>query len=355
MRVAIVNDLALAREVLRRSLALAPEHEIAWIAEDGRQAAARCAQDTPDVILMDLVMPIMDGVKSTRQIMATTPCAILVVTATVEGHAPMVFEAMGAGALDAVATPVFGDDNQIEGAEELLRKLAVIGLLLGKPVSRPAAARVQRQSADSRSCDVPLVVIGASTGGPGALATILSGLPGTFPGSIVVVQHIDRAFTAGLAQWLDAQTPLEVKVAGRGDILAAGRAFVAIGPDNLVLSAAGALEYVSVTDGSPYHPCIDIFFESVAARWQPPGVAVILSGMGRDGVEGMLSLQRAGWMTIAQDDASCAVYGMPKAAVERRAARQSLPPDQIAAAICSRVSTDSRRAVRRDSTIAEDC
>jgi chemotaxis response regulator CheB len=214
MNIGIVNDLPLAVEALRRAIARRPEHRVLWVATDGAQAIDFCAAQPPDVVLMDLIMPRFDGVEATRRIMASgNPCAILVVTSSVGANAWRVYEAMGAGALDAVDTPTLGDGDG--GALPLLTKIDQIGRLLEKPaVPKPAVGTPQRNGA------APLVAIGASAGGPTALANLLGKLPADFGAGIAVVQHVDQAFAAGMAEWLDGQSALKVRVARRG---AAGR------------------------------------------------------------------------------------------------------------------------------------
>jgi two-component system response regulator WspF len=199
MRIGIVNDLPIAAEALRRVMALAPEHQLAWIASDGAEAVDQCARDRPDLVLMDLIMPRMDGVEATRRIMADTPCAILVVTADVESNAARVFAAMGHGALDAVDTPLLGSGDLLAGAQPLLAKIAAIGRLIGDGTTRP---RVHADRAGPAASSTRLVVIGASAGGPAALGAVLKALPRNFPAAIVIVQHVDARFAPGLADWL---------------------------------------------------------------------------------------------------------------------------------------------------------
>ena len=174
MRIAIVNDMPLAIEAMRRVIQSSDTHSIAWIARDGAQALEHCARDVPDLILMDLIMPVMDGVEATRQIMATFPCAILIVTASVMGNSAKLFEAMGVGALDAVRTPVLGAKNA-DGAAALLYKIDSIGWLIGHRAEKKPERPQTNSAPDGLS--PKLVLIGASAGGPGAVAEILSALP----------------------------------------------------------------------------------------------------------------------------------------------------------------------------------
>ena len=330
MRVAIVNDMRMAVEALRRIVTACPEHSVAWIARDGAEAVANCAADVPDVILMDLIMPVMNGVEATREIMRRSPCAILVVTATVEGNIALVFEAMGHGALDAVNTPVLGPDGRLQGAAELQRKLAIIGQLTAPP---PAAAPPAPAAAAPRAPGMRLVLFGASTGGPAAMAAILGGLPPDMPAALVLVQHVDAQFAPDLAAWLDQRGRLRVRVAAPGRPPPAGLVSLACTNDHLVFAPDGALQYASEPQDCFYRPSVDVFFRSAARHCPAPGVAVLLTGMGRDGGAGLLELRRAGWHTIAQDERSSVVYGMPRAAVELGAAAQVLPLAEIAGAV----------------------
>ena len=191
MRIAIVNDVLMAVEALRRIVTSVPDYQVAWMARDGAEAVTKCALDTPDVILMDLMMPVMDGAEATRRIMKDSPCAILVVTATVEGHSAKVFEAMGYGALDAVNTPVLGSGGDLRGGRDLLAKIAVIGKLIGKKTSLTRPPVVKSSPPILSTPRLPLIAIGSSTGGPKALAEILAPLPARLGAAIVIVQHVD--------------------------------------------------------------------------------------------------------------------------------------------------------------------
>lgn len=337
MRIAIVNDMLIAVEALRRILKSIPDDEIAWIARDGADAVAKCANDTPDLILMDLIMPRMDGVEATRHIMTHSPCAILIVTATVERNSPKVFEAMGYGALDVVDTPILGVSGYSESGASLLAKITTIRKLLGKPASKSAKKLPRWERTILREPDVPLVVIGASTGGPQALATILSKLGNKFPAAVVIVQHVDEQFALGLAQWLNEQTSLSVQIAIAGCKLEAGKVLIASTNDHLILRSNLTLTYTQEPRHYAYRPSVDVFFKSVATHWRGKGVGVLLTGIGKDGAKGLELLRMAGWHTIAQDQRSCVVYGMPKAAAELGAAVEILPVGAIAPTLIKKV------------------
>jgi two-component system response regulator WspF len=328
MRIAIVNDLALAIEAMRRVIVSSGAHEIAWTARDGSEALERCLRDTPDLILMDLIMPRIDGVEATARIMASCPCAILIVTANVTDNCSKVFEAMGAGALDAVNTPVLEWPASCKGASDLLAKIETIRKLIGAPAGGRSCLRESDPVISARA-DGRLIVIGASAGGPAALARIIQYLPANVRSPIIIVQHVDALFAPALANWLDDQTPLRVRLAQAGDCPTPGTILLAGGHQHLVLATPRRLAYTDEPKDCSYCPSVDVFFNSVKQYWTGEVLGVLLTGMGRDGAQGLHALRLAGNHTIAQDRASSAVYGMPKAAAELQAATEVLGLDQI--------------------------
>ncbi len=330
MRLGLVNDMAMAVEALRRVLVREPRHVIAWTARDGAEAVRRCAEDRPDLILMDLIMPVMDGVEATRRIMAETPCAILVVTATVEGTTSRVFDALGAGALDAVNTPALTGD----GANVLLAKIEALERLIGDAEVPASAAHHARPGlALANGAQSWLIAVGASAGGPAAVAELLKNFRPDTPAAFVVVQHLDESFATGLAEWLGGQISLPVRLARDGDAPAPGVVLLPGRDDHLVLTIRGTLVYRREPVDYVYRPSVDAFMESVVTHWQGRGAGVILSGMGRDGARGLKAMRDARFRTFAQDCASCAVYGMPRAAVELGGADAVLPLREIGPAL----------------------
>ncbi|RON98039.1 chemotaxis-specific protein-glutamate methylesterase CheB [Pseudomonas fluorescens] len=328
MKIAIVNDMPMAVEALRRALAFEPAHQVVWVARNGAEAVQLCAENTPDLILMDLIMPVMDGVEATRRIMAETPCAIVIVTVDRQQNVHRVFEAMGHGALDVVDTPALGAGDAREAAAPLLRKILNIGWLIGeKPTRSRPAPPAQRSSA---SCQ-RLVAIGSSAGGPAALEVLLKGLPKDFSAAIVLVQHVDQVFAAGMAEWLASASCLDVRLAREGEPPQAGAVLLAGTNHHIRLLKNGTLAYTAEPVNEIYRPSIDVFFESVASYWNGDAVGVLLTGMGRDGAQGLKLMRQQGYLTIAQDQQSSAVYGMPKAAaaidaaVEIRALQKIAP------------------------------
>ena len=337
MRIAIVNDMRLAVESLKRAIATLPGSKIAWVAMNGVEAVSMCAQDLPDVILMDMVMPVMDGVEATRRIMKATPCPILVVTATVEGNAGRVFEALGAGALDAVATPGLAADGSALNAEPLVRKVKAIGVIAG--IGRGSLLRAPLLSIPPTTSQAiaPFIAIGVSTGGPQALAVVLAALARPVPWPIVIVQHIDPAFAPGLADWLTRETGQRVEVAQVGETVRSNRILLACTADHLVFDTDGRLNYITEPREQVYRPSIDVFFDSIFRARAASGIAVLLTGMGRDGAVGLGRLRASGWHTIAQNKSTSVVWGMPGAAVEIGAATEILPIQNVAVAIAARI------------------
>lgn len=335
MRIAIVNDLSLAVEALRRVVTSVPGYDIAWIAYNGAEAVAHCSRDVPDLILMDLLMPVMDGVEATRTIMQTTPCAILVVTATVAGNAAKVFEAMGCGALDAVTTPKLGAEGGIKGGGDLLKKIADMARLIARET--PPFEMTLTGQPRSRVSMAPVVALGSSTGGPKALAAILSALPPRLGVPLLVAQHVDVEFAPGLVEWLSDQTPLTVVLAEEGMPLKPDVVVVAGTNDHMVVGPDMVVHYTPEPLAYPYRPSVDALFQSLGNHWPRKGVAVLLTGMGKDGAIGLLGLRQRGWHTLVQDKATSVIYGMPRTAVELKAAMEVLPLQEIASAIITQL------------------
>ena len=339
LRIAIVNDMPLARQVLQQLILASGRYHIAWVAEDGKQAVALAREDRPDIILMDLIMPELDGVEATRRIMQHAACAIVIVTSSVNTNAARVFEAMGAGALDAINTPVLGLSGEQQGREQLLYKLDTIARLveathrvqpLDRPQPPPPAVPHRGEY---------LVAIGASTGGPAAIRTLLSAFPAEFPAAFVIIQHVDEQFAPSFARWLDEELALPVRLAREGDRIRVGEVLVAgRGEAHLVMDEEQRLGYTREPENYPYRPSVNVFFESMAQFWTHHAVGILLTGMGRDGGAGLLALKQAGCHTIAQDRETSAIYGMPKTAADLQAASEILPLNQIAIAIEEAIS-----------------
>jgi len=342
MKIGIVNDLPIAAEALRRALATRPEHQVIWVAHDGMEAVEACARQLPDLVLMDLLMPGMDGVEATRRIMKDTPCPILIVTASVGANAWRTYEAMGHGALDAVDTPTLGLGNADETSKALLAKIDTIGKLIGGKSNRSSPALPPGAKSSSEN-GAGLLAIGASAGGPAALATLLSGLPRNFAAATVIIQHVDEQFSSGMADWLAQQSKMVVRIAREGDKPVMGEVLLAATNDHLVFKAPDRLGYTADPAEYVYRPSVDVFFQSVCRFWPGEAVGVLLTGMGRDGALGLKALRNKGCHTIAQDRASSAVYGMPKAAAALGAAVEVLALDRAAPRLASLFHSQSRQ------------
>jgi two-component system response regulator WspF len=351
LKIAVVNDSMMAAESLRRVVDSVADYQLVWVAYDGREALQKCRQLCPDIILMDLIMPEMNGIEATRAICAEFQCAILVVTASVDGHAGKVFEAMGAGALDAVNTPVLGTGGDSAGADALIGKINTIATLLhGKPL-RSSASTSPAIQLPNVGGDTPLIAIGASTGGPSALCDVLRGLPADPGVAIAIVQHVDEQFVASFTRWLDEQVPLKVRAAEAGEPPAIDTVLVCAREDHLILRADGRLDYNPEPRALAYRPSVDVFFHSLAEHHRNQTVGVLLTGMGKDGAAGLKAMRERNWCTIAQDQASCAVYGMPKAAKELDAAKEILPLGNIGPRLAKWAEQASARGKEQRKTV----
>lgn len=329
IRVLVADDSELFRELLSRVIAADPGFDVVAVAADGNAAAALARTLKPDVITMDLNMPDADGFSGIARIMAETPTPILVLTAN---RAEVVgFKALSLGALDIVEKPAATVDLDAYGAQirsrlKLLAGVKVIRHLRGLRGQKPRLPT----AASPRRTD--LVVIGASLGGPRALATLLKGLPPTFPAPLVVVQHIADGFTEGLAAWLHQESRLDVREARDGDPLHPGCVLLAPSGAHLLVMEGS----VRLSDAAPvdtFKPSVTPLFASAARSYGARACGVLLTGMGRDGAVGLKALKEAGAETLAQDEATSAVFGMPRAAIELGAVGRVLALEDISRAL----------------------
>jgi two-component system chemotaxis response regulator CheB len=327
IRVLVADDSELFRELLSKVVAADPGFEVVAVAGDGNSAAALTRTLKPDVITMDLNMPDTDGFSGIARIMAETPTPILVLTGNREEAVG--FRALSLGALDILEKPAATSDLDDYG--QVLRSR--LRLLAGVKVIRHLRGLRERRAAPARSTPrADVIVIGASLGGPRALATLLRGLPTDFPVPIAVVQHIADGFTEGLAGWLAQESRLAVREARDGEVLRPGQVVLAPTGRHLVL-ADGVAHLSDAPPVDTFKPSVTPLFLSAARRYGARACGVILTGMGRDGAEGMKALHQAGAHTLAQDEATSAVFGMPRAAIDAGAVDRVLPIDEIPRAL----------------------
>lgn len=327
MKIGIVNEAQMAQVILKHAVESEKRHVVIWVAENGKAALEKAGQNQPDVILMDIAMPGMDGVIATKKIMEACPCAILIVTSQVSENIDKIFEAMWFGALDVVKTPSFGFNSSKE-VKELLGKLEMIASFLGE---KKAATRKKNMQKSSLSAgDVAdLVVLGASTGGPMALIDVLETYPRPPPFATVIIQHFDEQYLQAFARFMEEQTSLAMLLIEEGDKLVNGNVYIAKRNAHLLIDSCGRFSYSLEPKGFSYRPSINLFLSSLAERWPKKALAVILTGMGDDGALGLKELKEKGWLTIAQEEESCIVFGMPKAAIRLEAAQFVLTPKMI--------------------------
>jgi two-component system chemotaxis response regulator CheB len=333
IKVLIAEDSPSIAEMMREMLGRDPEIEVVGWAKTGREAVELRNSLNPDVITMDLNMPLMNGMEATKIIASTRPVPILVVSQLIESReSELAFEALRCGAVDVMSKPsgaAPGGFFHIQ--EELISRVKVVARI--RPMTRynKSAAEPPRPSAVLRpSAQGVMVAIGASTGGPPALAAILKSLPQMLPAPIAIVQHIAPGFVMGFRQWLRRECSLAVKLATHEEQLNAGTVYLA--PDNHHLEIAQGMKLV-LTSGPPvrgHRPSADRLMESAAEVYGRRAIGVLLTGMGSDGAEGLKKLRDAGGRTIVQDEATSLVFGMPREAILKGAAEIVSPLDKIA-------------------------
>jgi two-component system chemotaxis response regulator CheB len=341
IRVLVAEDSLTVRKRLVEVLAEDPDLHVVGEACDGKEAIELCQRLRPDVVTLDMMMPVMTGVAAAEYIMAYCPTPILVVSAsTNRGELFRTYEALAAGAIDVLDKPKGGEQDgdweaRLRATVKLVSRIKVIThpkAKLALSAGSPAAAAGPRRE---RTTPARLVAIGGSTGSPAAVVEILRGLPRDFSAPILLVIHINEPFGSAFAEWLDGMSPLRVRYPRDGEPLWDGRgASVLMAPPGRHLVVRGGA--LRLTGGPERHSCIpsvDVLFESIAAETGRDAVACLLTGMGRDGAEGLRAIRRAGGSTIAQDEATSAVFGMPREAILLGAAEQVLPLGQIGAAL----------------------
>jgi two-component system chemotaxis response regulator CheB len=329
-------------------LSTEPEIEVVGVATYGRQALELIPHLQPAVICIDYDMPDMNGLELTQAVMEQFPCPILVVSAALgETDSDRIFALLEAGAVDVFPKPRGGPEGTAIAAEQLAKKIKIVaGVRVQRRRPRKAAAPVDHETPapgpyrDGNARRI--IVIGSSTGGPQALQTILSNLPGNFPVPILCVQHISAGFLEGLVSWLGSHFRGTVKIASPNEQPLPGHVYFPEENTHLLVDATGRLRSSNQPSVGGHRPSVTMTFRSVADHYSRSAIGVLLTGMGHDGGEGMLALSKAGALTICQDEATSVVYGMPKDAVDRGAASTVLPLDAIASALIEAVSPSRR-------------
>lgn len=342
----VVEDSATVRQRLCHVIAAEPDLELIGVAADGGRAVELCTERRPDVITMDMMLPVMTGLEATEQIMGHQPTPILIVSSSVNrGELFRTYDALAAGAVDVLEKPR-GDEAEGEWEARFLAALRLVSRIrvITHPRARLATARripASRPASTATSTgrsDCAVVAIGASTGGPGAVAQLLAALPPDVRAPILLVIHIGEAFGSALAEWLDGQSPRRVVHASDGMSLSAGAGHVLMAPPGRhLLLRDGVLR---LTEDPPRHSCrpsVDVLFESLALEQGRRTAACLLTGMGRDGARGLLAIRQAGGVTIAQDEQTSVIYGMPREAALLGAAQAILPLSDIAGALSASV------------------
>ncbi len=348
IRVMIVDDSAVVRQVLTETLNEDIEIEVIGVASDPLFAIEKMRKDWPDVIVLDVEMPRMDGITFLKKIMAEHPTPVVICSTLTEKGAETTMQALSAGAVSVITKPKVGlkaylqdaSDNLVgavkAAAHANLRRMRAIAPVIPK-FSADAILSASTNHAMAETTD-EVVAIGTSTGGTQALEVVLTALPRICPG-IVIVQHMPEKFTEAFANRLDGICQIEVREAKNGDRVIPGRALIAPGGRHMMLKRSGAQYHVEVIDGpliNRHRPSVDVLFRSVAKCAGPNALGIIMTGMGDDGARGLKEMSEAGARTIAQDEATCVVYGMPKEAIKLNAVDRILPLDDIPRAMLER-------------------
>lgn len=343
IKVLIVDDSALIRSVLKELINGQPDMEVVGAAADPLVAREMIKELNPDVLTLDVEMPKMNGLEFLEKLMRLRPTPVIMISTLTEEGSNVTLRALELGAVDFVSKPRLG---VVDGMNELSQSIA-------DKVRTAVRARVKRRAQDSASPDRPqpiakqlihttekIIFIGSSTGGTEALKEVLSRMPADSP-AILMTQHMPEAFTASFAQRLNSVSAMTVKEAQDNERIVPGHAYLAPGHSHLLVRRSGAYYYTELSRADPvnrHRPSVDVLFNSAAGAVGPNAIAVMLTGMGKDGAAGMLAMRDAGAYTIAQDEATCVVYGMPKAAFDIGAVREVAPLQGIAGRILDQLA-----------------
>jgi two-component system, chemotaxis family, protein-glutamate methylesterase/glutaminase len=354
VRVLIVDDSAVMRQLLSTLLSADPEIQVVATAPDPHIARERIKSLNPDVVTLDVEMPHMDGVTFLRKIMTLRPTPVVMISTLTQAGAEITLEALEIGAVDFIAKPTTDVANAMAGlATELQAKVktaarARVGVR--RVPATPPAPRPQTRSLRSSG---KIVVIGASTGGVEALKVVLMGLPADCP-PILITQHMPPRFTAAFAERLNRECPMAVSQARHDEVIEPGHAYIAPGSHHLELHRSGSRNICRLSDSPPiggHRPSVDVLFRSVARVAGKSAIGVILTGMGKDGAEGLLELRRAGATTLGQNEETSLIYGMPRVAFERGGVMRQYPLAHISDAIIEACDDPTDRSGRSSGVV----
>jgi two-component system chemotaxis response regulator CheB len=348
IKVMVVDDSAVVRQVVAGLLSEDPEIEVVAAVADPILAMARMKVAWPDVIVLDVEMPRMDGITFLKKIMAEHPTPVVICSTLAEAGAKTSMEALASGAVAIITKPKIGLKQFLQdGSDDMItavKAAARANVRLLHAAAHKNTADVIMPAAEMHSAMLHtterVVALGTSTGGTQALELVLTGLPRVTPG-FVIVQHMPEKFTAAFAERLNSLCQIEVKEAQNNDRVVNSRALIAPGGKHMLLRRTGAQYYVEVLDGplvNRHRPSVDVLFRSVAKCAGANALGVIMTGMGDDGAAGLLEMRKAGAHTVAQDEASCVVYGMPKEAVKRGGVEKSVPLNAVGREIMQQLS-----------------
>jgi two-component system chemotaxis response regulator CheB len=341
IKVLVVDDSSLVRKIVTDILESDPEITVVGTANNGKTAIFRARELDPDVITMDIEMPIMDGLSALKYIVETNPKPVIMMSVLTQHGADATFKALDLGAVDFIPKPSSVVNLSVEEiGEQLIQKVRSVATS-GVKIKAESPEKVEEkeekpepvmEALDEQSTSSRLIGIGTSTGGPSALLKVFQGFPANFPSSLVVVQHMPEGFTRAFSERLNGSSHLTVKEGEDGDKIKPGYAYIAPGNFQMEIVKKKKESYLKIYKGdkvSGHQPSIDVLFSSIAEHFGPESIGVIMTGMGRDGATGLKNIRNAGGFTLAQDETTSVVYGMNRVAVEEGGVREIVPLGEI--------------------------
>ncbi|NBD11627.1 MULTISPECIES: chemotaxis-specific protein-glutamate methyltransferase CheB [Corallococcus] len=345
--VLVVDDSVICRQLISAALSDDPDVEVVGTASNGQEAVALTKELRPHVITMDVDMPVMDGLTAVEHIMAEVPTPILVLTGDPRSQAPaLTYRALELGALALQIKPSIDAGPEAWNLTKEVKLISSVRVIRHVRGQKRGHAGTPHPAAVLPAASMGIVAVAASTGGPQVLYRMLSELPADFPAPIVIVQHINAAFSESLASWLANASKLKVRLAQDGDTLVAGQVLVAPPDQHLVVPLRGRVALKPGVERDGHMPSGTVLLESVAKAYGRRAVGVVLTGMGADGADGLLAIKQAGGLALAQNEESCVVFGMPGAAVERKAVDHLIHGDDVAATLARLARGESLAASR---------